>query len=625
MKNEAGSSVNEVAVSTSSSTTVAERRQSRRTRRRKWAFRGLAVGFPFFALFAINWLLSVVGRESRLIIPAITPNPHNLFCLNPDFEWPYFPQQLLKGPEPRHFVLPKSNESFRIVVVGESSVQGFPYLTEVCFPRQMQCQLERQDPTRHFEVLNAGIVGVNSFTFVDLLRELPQCDPDLVILYAGHNEFYGPGGVASNATTIGPWLFPAVVAFRRTPIGDLLTTFSVSRSPDQQLAVQLANDRGISINSPQFQAAERSYRENLSAIVHETQSHGIPLVVCSVACNLRDQSPLVSLSNDKLSADQVQARDRYIVQAQEFLQVEDAEAALRTTNLACAIDAGHAMSEFRRAQAFEALGKNGEAAQSYSRARDLDGCRFRAPSSFQSIVREVIETANDFGRVFHLDVAAEFGRESAFPAPGRDFFLEHVHFSFDGHATLARVLARFVTERILEREWQVALIPTPGECQLEIGLCELDHIRALTAAQGLLGTAPFNGAPDAVQQAAMLQQKAKELENLLPSKIKQAFNLSSMAKSMEHPLVVVGEGLLQDGDVDAALEYFELESRRRPFLTYGYKGLARCFERRRNIRDAVTCLTKAINIADNNERRMLIEVRDSMLPLLQSKIGGSAP
>ena len=121
----------------------------------------------------------------------------------------YFDQRQLAGPDPRPFQLPPPDETFRIVFVGASTVEGFPYYTELAFPRQVELLLQQQLPNRRIEVLNAAIVGINSFALADFVPRALRCEPDLVVLYAGHNEFYGPGGVGSTAT-VAPMLYGVI-------------------------------------------------------------------------------------------------------------------------------------------------------------------------------------------------------------------------------------------------------------------------------------------------------------------------------------------------------------------------------------------------------------------------------
>ncbi|MFW6168867.1 MAG: hypothetical protein ACODAD_00150 [Planctomycetota bacterium] len=44
-------------------------------------------------------------------------------------------------------------------------------------------------PSRRWEVVNAGGVGYASYRVAKLMEELVRYEPDLFIIYSGHNEF----------------------------------------------------------------------------------------------------------------------------------------------------------------------------------------------------------------------------------------------------------------------------------------------------------------------------------------------------------------------------------------------------------------------------------------------------
>src|SRR5262245_7334522 len=117
---------------------------------RKWLFRSSAVVIgllPFVVLEAALRLIGY-GYDNRLVIPAPLPAAPNRHILNPATDRAYFGRADLPGPEPRPFPLPKPADGFRIVVVGGSTVTGFPYPIELSFPRHLQVILQEQNPGR---------------------------------------------------------------------------------------------------------------------------------------------------------------------------------------------------------------------------------------------------------------------------------------------------------------------------------------------------------------------------------------------------------------------------------------------------------------------------------------------
>ena len=125
-----------VALSAVGPLAQAESRRSLSSRR-KWFFRLISVSFPFAFLclleLALNWM--GIGKDLRLLVPAETSTARGMVRFNPDSDLAYYGPINLVGPEPRPFVLPKTAGAFRIVVIGASTVQGFPYPPELAFPR----------------------------------------------------------------------------------------------------------------------------------------------------------------------------------------------------------------------------------------------------------------------------------------------------------------------------------------------------------------------------------------------------------------------------------------------------------------------------------------------------------
>src|SRR5690606_37401827 len=53
---------------------------------------------------------------------------------------------------------------------------------------------------KKIEMVNTAITAINSFTLLDYTDQILKYKPDAVLIYAGHNEFYGAFGIGSNET-----------------------------------------------------------------------------------------------------------------------------------------------------------------------------------------------------------------------------------------------------------------------------------------------------------------------------------------------------------------------------------------------------------------------------------------
>jgi hypothetical protein len=97
-----------------------------------------------------------------------------------------------------HFITPKPPDTVRIVLLGGSAAQGFPQplpLTNGSFLQAMLRQIWGE--SQKVEVLNLSATALASFPVLHILDEVLEHDPDLVIVMAGNNEFYGAYGIAS--------------------------------------------------------------------------------------------------------------------------------------------------------------------------------------------------------------------------------------------------------------------------------------------------------------------------------------------------------------------------------------------------------------------------------------------
>jgi hypothetical protein len=117
---------------------------------------------------------------------------------NPEFGKKYFSTFQNTAPANDIFLKQKPENGYRIFVIGSSTVNGFPYSPGIMFSRILHERLQDSYPGKQIEVINTSIIAVNSYTFYDKIDEILKEDPDAILIYAGHNEFYGELGIGSS-------------------------------------------------------------------------------------------------------------------------------------------------------------------------------------------------------------------------------------------------------------------------------------------------------------------------------------------------------------------------------------------------------------------------------------------
>ena len=120
------------------------------------------------------------------------------YMINPNIGKKYFPSgDFYPTKSQDEFDIHKKANTFRVFVLGGSSAEGFPFGPMGSFSRYVRRRLELVYPNTPVEVINIGMTAVNSYTLLDLLPGVLDQKPDLILIYAGHNEYYGALGVGS--------------------------------------------------------------------------------------------------------------------------------------------------------------------------------------------------------------------------------------------------------------------------------------------------------------------------------------------------------------------------------------------------------------------------------------------
>lgn len=347
----------------------------------------------------------------------------------------------------QRFPKKKPGDVYRIFCLGGSTTYGRPYDDTTSFCGWLRELLPQADPSRRWEVINAGGISYASYRVAKLMEELIRDEPDLFIIYSGHNEFLERRTYGSLMKS------PAVV---RTA-GGLLShtrTFSLlQRVLDPSTRKPSAHDPGRYVLPGEVEAVlDKSvgpdsftrndelkrkilahYRFNLQRMVAIGRSAGAEMIFVTPASNLRDSTPFKSENRTGLTDAEFQQWRRLFDQAVQQLDAYDWEQALKTLDAAARMDDRYAHLHYLRGRALWELGRFDEAKAAFVRARDEDVCPLRALSSMQKIVAEVAAEQH----VPLVDFAALIEQHAKQGIPGKTLFLDHVHPTIAGNRLLA--------------------------------------------------------------------------------------------------------------------------------------------------------------------------------------------
>ncbi len=457
------------------------------TASKKIVFYILLFVLPLLFLFGLEIALRLFryGGELDLFIQQTTGN-RTEYVLNPNFTNRYFFQKGIKTPIPLSQTFPalKDSSTFRLFCLGASTTQGFPYPPNGGYPAILQHMLSDLLPHQKIEVINCGITAITSHSVLDMQREiLKKYQPDLLIIYSGHNEFYGVFGQASTLSLFNNRdMVQLFLKLQRSRLF-LLVRNAINRlfgkerqhnnaNHENTLMRIMAQDVGIEFTSALFARTTEHYRHNIKAMCQLAQQHQTPLMLCTLVDNQRDLPPFASVHTLEFASRDTLKWHNCMSRAQTLQAADNFQEALSLYNQALEIDPTFAKTHFKLAQCYSALHQHEKAKTHFSLAKDYDAIRFRAPSIFNEIVKE----ASQNHRIPLADVQASFIKQSSGGVPGKNLLHEHVHPNLHGYSLIARTLAEQMDSANLVSDtwnWNAAKSDSAYIAQTRLTL--LDH------------------------------------------------------------------------------------------------------------------------------------------------------
>lgn len=298
----------------------------------------------------------------------------------------------------------KKKNSYRVFVMGGSSAAGFPYSPNGAFSRYIRKRLELLYPEKEIEVINIAMSAINSYALCDMLPGVLEKEPDLIIIYAGHNEYYGALGVGS-VETLGDTRFivNTVIWLNRFKTFELLRDiiksvsglFSTPVKQEGTLMARMSQRQMIPFNSEKYFSGLNQFEENLRDILEMSKDKNVPVILGRLVCNLKDQKPFESVYNGEFPpADEI----------------------------------------FNLAHIELTSGQIYKADSLFRLAKDFDALRWRAPEKLNQIIE-------DLGKEYNCPVVkldSVFNTESDSGVVGDDLITDHLHPNLRGFQIIGR-------------------------------------------------------------------------------------------------------------------------------------------------------------------------------------------
>lgn len=453
-----------------------------------WGNLALAVGAPILFFSLCEGILFLAGKNplaltedpyvgfastQPLFVDSTAGNGEKIMVTNPA-KLTHFNHQ--------SFPAKKAPGTFRIFSVGGSTAYGHPWRDPVSFSGWLRELLPVADPGRRWEVINAGGISYASYREAKLINELAAYEPDLFLVYSGHNEFLEERTYRSTAD------IPVLVrelsglldktrtysAMRRlarrlqagsapsgpgapaTALAGEASSFSMPGEVDDVLAKTIGPTSYVRDDTLKRNVLDH-YRISLERMARLAHAAGAQVIFMTTPGNEKDCSPFKSEPGPGIGPEAAARVEVWMAKAAGL--PEGSAEAMSIYDSAVAADGRNASVLYLAGKAALASGDAVKAKSLFGKAIDEDICPLRAQTAMRGIVLEAARITDSRS----IDVTAllekKSEKETGTEVLGEPLFVDHVHLSIEDYRFLALAVLGKMAELRMARtgpEWNDA-------------------------------------------------------------------------------------------------------------------------------------------------------------------------
>lgn len=450
---------------------------------------------PLLTLLLAEALLRFTGYGSEDIL-FVTDEAHaDSYRIKVDYIKKYFPfSEVEPDLSNDMFLIEKPANGIRVFVLGENAAAGFPWLPNGRIALLMSQILNETFSENKVEVIDLSVPGINSHGMLNLMSRIVEYQPDAVIIYPGHNEFYGALGPASvdyvgmNRNQIKLYL-----SLQEYRLFQLLKPLFIGSSDDtsglkdktETLIETIAKRVEVEPGGELYEKVLENYISNLNEILEIANSADIILIGGIPVSNFAGKAPFKSCYEN--ISDRVEWRDAF-EKGKAFLFEERYDDALLYFAEAGERYGVNSELHYYSGLALQGAGEGPKAREQFRKAVDKDCMPFRAATEFN---REMAAAFRHHGQPF-VSVGLHYDTTSVVESRGDEHFVDAVHFSLKG----AVLLAERITSELIVRFGGIRR-PKPSTEDIDkmierAGMTQIDYALAELRITDLRSRWPYN-------------------------------------------------------------------------------------------------------------------------------------
>ncbi len=537
----------------------------------RWGGVAAALALGFFLVIGLELCLRFVFdfRAPRLVVELARVEEKFLYAINPEYARRFFSGVSVAGMRmtPHPFVEPRPADALRVILVGGSTVQGYPHPRRLSVSSYVQTMLAEAMPGRSVEVFNMGITAISSFAVARAVEDAMELEPDVVVVYSGHNEIYGVYGSASlsqGGSSI--WMKELHYGLMQWGLTSLVRQAlsllnAEGSSPPTSLLRVMSAAGNVEADDTRRNAAEENIRANLSALAQTCKENGVQLVLCTVASNERGFAP--TYAEPPMDGEALSVWLALTAGGVEAYAAGRFAAALEAFDDALQQAPYSAWAHFNRGRCLEALGRGQQARRAYRAARDMDPTPWRASSALNEAIRTTARARD----VVLVDSEVLFAERSPAAGVGWELMADHVHPTSRGQVLLARGVAEALVGMVAGDAASAAVGRADSVYRTLQGDLPLEQLAVLHDMHILLSEEPMSLGNE--RHAGELAERADALWGTLSPAEQSAYQRWRQGKGPAILALNAADQLFANRDVERAAQYYRAASLEEPFTPWG--------------------------------------------------------
>jgi len=354
----------------------------------------------------------------------------------------------------------------RILVFGASAAYGEMYSAFTAFPGVTETILQRSidEP---IEVLNLAHGGMGSRQVGEMVfRVLEHGQADLLVLYTGNNEFHELRALKARSDRYDA---RAEMLRRRLSASYLYRQLREWFIPTEDMLTPPEGEEwlpvgrmDVTVDDDDRALGVALYGEHLRDIVLAAKEHGVPILLTTVASNLKDHldngTPGTLSRQGEAALHELEAMvdkvptARFASEAGDRLHLIDTEEGL------------HKLGNLYLRASLP------DAARDAFERKELAALR---PMTTNRLMRDVVKRVAQKYDTPVCDLESSLSDIATHGIPGNDLFIDHCHPNATGHAQLGTALAQCIADQDLLQLGPVKLNTTPANTNIY----RVDHYR----------------------------------------------------------------------------------------------------------------------------------------------------